>query len=407
MRRATRAREDNARFATTQREGGRVTMKTDKGRHSLKVEWTVVIGSSLSSLTLNVWHAAQKLAELAAKHDPTLANKSLATGQVILALIGGVLPVFLAVLMPEVGKGLEQTPWAKTVTYLVFAGAIGMSVQAQAAMVKPFLGEPLCYVFPATVDLALIRAVQVILRVRAERAAAKHGGSLLVRKYDRSGGVPAAPEELTETPRPALTGEAPASLAGFTGEVHPAPAGEVPGSPVTFTGEPAVTLTPDGSVTLTGEVHPAPAGEVPTASASEVPAVPEPAPVNPPKPEPAPAPALPKSVADRPKPARNNGRKRPVKKSVTVDPSELSNDELVEYIDEKFQGGLISANSIRMAHLPMGTPKATKIYLRYLVAKGLPLPEKYAGVNLAELIGEPSSGVTETLTGEGADELTG
>ncbi|MFF4777489.1 hypothetical protein ACFY05_32000 [Microtetraspora fusca] len=348
----------------------------------------LLVGAGIGTITLNVWHAVEKLTALH-KAGETLEAKDY-LGIAALALIAGVLPVFLAGFMSELAdshpKGRGKAVW------LVMGMAMALSIQAQAEMLEPIFGElvegkpllSLRWLFPLMCDIAVMKSLQVLLAPdddTAENAASGVTTPALVTYVNR-------PDGLTGGTAPAAGG---ASLTP-----HP---GGLPGSPGTLTGQGSA---PHRNLT---DPHPvSPSSEAPQNPAAPSPNTPHPpltgegnqgggeAPTGPaPKPQAeVPAPRQPK------KPATRKPQSKKVRSATETDPDRidimaLHGPDLVRQINADLATGKLerlSGAQIRMRYGPLGSDNASIVLARYNEAnERLAAPSEDVTGDLTERVG--------------------
>lgn len=142
------------------------------------------------SIGVNIWHAVHSA------HGNSLP----------IALVVGVVPPAIAAYMShDMAKGRDVGKW-KVVIWLVFAIAMGLSINAQARTVEPYVGGYLSWLFPVMIDLATFYSLS---RLTAAAKAA-HEAPAEAPAAPPIGAPVAAPASRLSTARQA-TPEAPAA----------------------------------------------------------------------------------------------------------------------------------------------------------------------------------------------------
>jgi hypothetical protein len=96
-------------------------------------------------------------------------------GQISVALMFGTAPVVVAALMSHMlAQSGTAGAFKRTLIFLIFIGAMGLSMKAQAETVEPYSGPYLNLVFPLMLDLATLVALHSIMGAPAVRRAARH-----------------------------------------------------------------------------------------------------------------------------------------------------------------------------------------------------------------------------------------
>lgn len=117
--------------------------------------WAILIGMGATSVTYNVVHAV---------HGGAL--------NIALALVYGIAPVYGAALLSHVVAVHGGGRFMQAITFLLMLGAMGLSIGATAAVVRPVAGVWMQWLFGIVIDGASLVALRVILNDRTRRATA-------------------------------------------------------------------------------------------------------------------------------------------------------------------------------------------------------------------------------------------
>ncbi|MEV8634326.1 hypothetical protein AB0395_21990 [Streptosporangium sp. NPDC051023] len=142
----------------------------------LRAARILLYGAGGVTLTLNVWHSIRQLMGGLDTPPNKPVDMVLIGGNVILGVLAGALPVFLAGWMPELAD--DDEGWVGKVSiYVVTAIGMILSLKAQADMVEDIFGAfefapdlELKWLFPIAGDVATFRALNVILHASSRTA---------------------------------------------------------------------------------------------------------------------------------------------------------------------------------------------------------------------------------------------
>lgn len=132
---------------------------TTAERFPTGLAWAMLIFCGILSLILNIWHAAR------AKDGADTINFTL-------ALIGGIGPVGTAALVSHVAVHPAVDWVMRTGVWIIFAGAIALSVDAQHAMMQSIFGYRLAWAYPLVLDLATVVGLNLIIKAHGFKRAA-------------------------------------------------------------------------------------------------------------------------------------------------------------------------------------------------------------------------------------------
>lgn len=130
-------------------------VKHRTGTPGLGAAWAILAGMGATSVTYNVVHAV---------HGGAL--------NIFLALVYGIAPVYGAALLSHVVAVHGGGRLMQAVTFALMLGAMGLSIGATAAVVRPVAGAWMQWLFGIVTDGAALVALRVILASRHRKAAA-------------------------------------------------------------------------------------------------------------------------------------------------------------------------------------------------------------------------------------------
>lgn len=147
--------------------------------HGRVAAWLVLFGMGGTSLTFNIYHAANAAGAdgQSASHGVQQAAVAAGAGNHLalgLAVLYGLAPVGAAMGLSHIAGAYRagRDGWVmQAVTVIVMLGAMALSVGATAAVVAPVAPGLLRYVFPAVMDAASLVALRVILAPRPAEVA--------------------------------------------------------------------------------------------------------------------------------------------------------------------------------------------------------------------------------------------
>ena len=116
--------------------------------------WLVLIGMGATSMTYQIYHLV-KYGHM----------------NVGLALLAGVVPVFVAMCLSHIVAVYKGGTAMKAVAFAIMAAAMALSIGAVGEVVRQAFGPYLCWLFGALLDGAALVALRVILSERERRAA--------------------------------------------------------------------------------------------------------------------------------------------------------------------------------------------------------------------------------------------
>lgn len=118
----------------------------------LGAAWAVLIGTGVTSVTYNVVHATQG-----------------ARLQIVLALLLGFAPAFVAACLSHVAAVLDAPGWVKAAVIAVMGAGMVLSASATAAVVAPADPSWRGWLFGGTLDAAALLALWAILTARGRK----------------------------------------------------------------------------------------------------------------------------------------------------------------------------------------------------------------------------------------------
>jgi hypothetical protein len=293
--------------------------------HVVPVAWAILITTGTISLPLSIWHAFDQGAFW------------------LVAILYGVAPVLVAALQSHNVAAGAGGKFKRLISFLVLGVAMLMNLKAQAEAVEraagvldlPMVGWrlQLKWLFPLMLDLSTFTALHTLMTHGTRR---------------KPGEAPATPSpgegvDLTKTvpaPRPGEAINALTQNGAVKVTAQASPQAPV-NPPETLTGGPGAATPGEG----TGGTRPA----------SKTPAATRPSPAR--------------------KPAKKSAKKTAAASAAGPDIRDLSGAELVRRIKTDFPGedpAEVSANSIRLRNLPMGSTTGKEIWQKLQAALSAP-----------------------------------
>jgi len=120
--------------------------------HATAAAWAVLVAMGGTEMTFNVYHSV---------HSGSL--------DLALALLVGIAPVFAAMCLSHIVAEGDSGTGMKALTFLVMLGAMGLSIGAVSAVIKPVTGEAMSWLFGLVLDAAALLALRTILSARSKR----------------------------------------------------------------------------------------------------------------------------------------------------------------------------------------------------------------------------------------------
>jgi hypothetical protein len=124
----------------------------ERSSATLTAAWSVLLTMGGTSVTYNVWHAL---------HSGGMI--------LLLAVLEGLAPVGAAMGLSEVGARFDGGAWFKAGAFAVMAGAMSLSMNATATVVRPAQGKYGSWLFGLVLDAAALLCLYVILTERERR----------------------------------------------------------------------------------------------------------------------------------------------------------------------------------------------------------------------------------------------
>lgn len=122
------------------------------GTPGLGAAWAVLVGTGVTSVTYNVVHATQG-----------------ARLEIVLALLLGFAPAFVAACLSHVAAVLDAPGWVKAAVIAVMGAGMVLSASATAAVVAPADPSWRGWLFGGTLDAAALLALWAILTARGRK----------------------------------------------------------------------------------------------------------------------------------------------------------------------------------------------------------------------------------------------
>lgn len=172
--------------------------------------WAILIFLGGTTVVFNIWHAT---------HWGHM--------RLPLALLYGIAPVVAAMGLSHIVATHKSGLFLHVVAFAVMLGAMGLSIGAISAVIRPAAGPVLCWLFGAVLDAASLVALRVILSERALAAAVRAASEKAREEAAEAARITAAGVAVRDAAAAALSAP-PATVPAPAPEAAPEPPARAP-----------------------------------------------------------------------------------------------------------------------------------------------------------------------------------